>query len=61
MKKLFSRLAEFAFLFFLSAWLLKTAACWLYSVWPVLATAGGVILTAVIIFRILKHRGGGEW
>lgn len=61
MKKFFSRLAEFAFLFFLSAWLIKTAACWLYSVWPVLAAAGGVVLAAIIIFRIWKHWHGGKW
>ena len=62
MKKFFSRLAEFAFLFFLSAYLIKIAACWLYSVWPVLIVTGIIAVVVIIIYRIVKHKDdSGQW
>lgn len=62
MKKFISKLAEYAFLLFLAAFLVRSSACFLYSVLPELAATGGIALLVFIICRIIKHkRDYGEW
>ena len=44
------------------AFLIRLAACFLCSVWPVLVIIAVIALTAVILYRIWKHkRDMGKW
>lgn len=62
MKKYFQKLLESAFMFFLAAYFVKVAACFLYSVWPVLAVIGAILILVIIFYRIIKHkRDSGKW
>lgn len=61
-KKLITRILEFAFLLALSAYLIRTAACWIREVWPILLAITIVITAIIIIYRIWKHKHDlGEW
>lgn len=61
-KKWINKMIEFAFIFFLSAYFIRTGVCWLYSVWPILAIIGGIIFVVIIICRIIKHKiDSGKW
>lgn len=61
-KKWINRMIECAFIFFLAAYLIHVGACWLYSVWPVLAVIGIILIIVIIIYRIVKHkRDSDKW
>lgn len=62
MKKFISKLVEYAFMLFLSVYLIKVSVCLLYGILPILAGILGIILLSLIIYRIVKHkRDNGEW
>lgn len=61
-KKLITRILEFAALFFLSCCLLDAAVDILLEIWPVLLAVALVVILAVIIWRIIRHRKDlGQW
>ena len=61
-KSILSRLLEMAFLFVVTAWLLKAGVCILLEIWPVLAVIAAVFLGIAILWRIWKHmRDIGKW
>jgi hypothetical protein len=55
-KKLITRILEFAALFALSAFLLRLAACYILSVWPVLVTLAALSAGIAIFWRFWKNR-----
>lgn len=62
MKKFISKLVEYAFMLFLSAYLTKVSVCLLYDILPILLRILGIILLSLIVYRIVKHkRDNGEW
>lgn len=62
LKKLINRILEFAFIFVVSAFLINMGASLLTEVWPVLIVIGIVIVIAIIIYRIVKHKDDrGQW
>lgn len=62
LKKFFSRLLEFAFIFFLAAYFIRTAACWLLDAWPVLVVVGAIIAVIIIVYFIYKcKQNSGKW
>ena len=61
-KNLITRILEAVFMLALSAWLIRTAACWILEVWPVLLAIALAILAVIIIYRIWKHKHDlGQW
>ncbi len=57
-----TRLLECAFIFALSAWLIKTAVRYLTEVWPALATLAIIAFIALVGWRIYRHwRDTGQW
>ena len=51
-----SRILETAALLALSAFLIRLAACFLCSVWPVLVILAVIALAAIVLYRIWKHK-----
>lgn len=61
-KKLITRIVEFAVLCLLSACLMRMAVNILLEIWPVLLIVAVVVIVAVIIWRIIRHRKDlGQW
>ena len=61
-RSLLSRILETAALLALSAFLIRLAACFLCSVWPVLVISAVIALAAIVLYRIWKHkRDTGKW
>lgn len=57
-----TRLLECAFIFALSAWLIKTAVRYLEEVWPALTALAIIALLSLIGWRIYRHwRDTGQW
>lgn len=57
-----TRFLECAFIFALSAWLIRSAARYLEEAWPVLLLLAGIALLGVIGWRIYRHwRDTGQW
>ena len=50
-----------AFLFVVTAWLLKTGVCILMEIWPALAVIAAVFLGIAILWRVWKHMRDIEW
>lgn len=59
-KRLISRILESAFLFFISALLIKLGILYLVSVWQFLVILGGITLLLIILHRIRKYKKGSE-
>lgn len=62
-KNLITRMLEAAFMLAVSAFLIRTAACWILEVWPVLLTIALIITAIIAIYRIWKHKHDdlGKW
>ena len=61
-RNLLAHLLEMAFLFVVTAWLLKTGVRILMEIWPALAVIAAVFLGIAILWRIWKHmRDIGKW
>jgi len=57
-----TRLLECAFIFALSAWLIRTAVCYLSEVWPALTALAIIAFFTLIGWRIYRHwRDTGQW
>lgn len=62
LKKLINRILEFAFIFVVSAFLINMGISLLTEAWPVLIVLGLIIVVAIIIYRIAKHKDdSGQW
>ena len=62
LKKLINRILEFAFIFVISSFLINMGISLLTEVWPVLIVIGIIIVIAIIIYRIVKHKDdSGQW
>lgn len=62
LKKLINRILEFAFIFVVSSFLINMGASLLTEVWPVLIVIGIIIVIAIIVYRIVKHKDdSGQW
>lgn len=61
-KGFLTRLLECAFIFALSAWLIRTAVRYLEEVWPMLLLLAILSFIGLICWRIYRHwRDTGQW
>ena len=61
-KKLSSRMLELAFLFALSAFLVRLGVSYLLEVWPDLLIGTILIIAGIIGWRVYKHKKDmGKW
>ena len=62
-KRLITKILETAFMLALSAYLIKSAAYWLFEVWPILLTIAIIVTAITIGFRIWRHKHDdlGKW
>lgn len=61
-KKLITRILKFCLSAAFCAFLLNRAAHWIMDVWQILAVIALLVFTAVLFYRVWKHkRNGGQW
>lgn len=61
-KKLSSRILEFAFLFALSAFLVRLGISYLLEIWPYLLIGAILVIAGTVGWRVYKHKKDmGKW